>query len=44
MLLCISGGVLLSLEYPSKHSGLHQGLDYLVHLRYYINFDYITEF
>ena len=28
MLLCVSGGV-LRLEYPSKYSKLHQGLDYI---------------
>ena len=30
MLLCISGLVLVCLEYPSKHDKLHQGLDYIV--------------
>ena len=39
MLLCISGGIFVCLEYPSKHSKLHQDLDYIVYLHY---FDYIT--
>ena len=41
MLLCISGGVLDYFEYPSKHEKLHQGVDYIIHLRYYIFFDFI---
>ena len=39
MLLCINGGVLNS---PNKHSRLHQDLDYIVYLRYCIDFDCIT--
>ena len=42
MLLCISGEVLMCLEYPSKHDKLHQGLDYIVHLWYWIDFDCIS--
>ena len=41
MLLCV-GGVLVCLEYPSKHHKLHQGLDYMVYLQYCIDFDGIT--
>ena len=42
MLLCINGGVLICLEYPSKHSKLHQGLDYIVYLWCCIDFDCIN--
>ena len=33
---------LIGLEYPSEHSKLYQGLDYIVYSRYCIDFDYIT--
>ena len=39
MLLCIN--VLVCLEYSSKHSKLHQGLDYIVYLWYCIDFESI---
>ena len=42
MLLCICDMVLVHLKYPSKHGKLHQGLDYIVYLQYFINFDCIT--
>ena len=39
MPLSISGGILVDLEYPSKHNKLHQGLHYIVSLQYYTDFD-----
>ena len=42
MLLCISGGVLVCLEYPSKHIKLHQGLDYIVYSQYCIDFLFMS--
>ena len=42
MLLCISNGILVSLEYPSKHSKLYQSLEYIVYLQYFIDFGCIT--
>ena len=44
MLLHIRSAVLKCLEYPNKHGWLHQGLDYIVYLRYCIDFDSITVF
>ena len=41
---CICGGVLGCLENQSKHSKLHQGLNYIVYLLYYIDYDCITVF
>ena len=34
MLLHISDGILICLEYPSKHRQLHQGLHYIAYLWY----------
>ena len=42
MMLFIRGVVLVCLEYPSKHSRLHQGLDYIAYLLCCIGFDCIT--
>ena len=42
MLLFNSSGVLVCLEYPDKHDKLHQGLEYIVYLRYCIDSNYIT--
>ena len=42
MLLCISGRVLVYLEYPSALIRLHQGLDYIVYLQFHIGFYCIT--
>ena len=42
ILLYISGDVLLCLEYQSKHTKLHQGLDIVYYLWFCIDFDYIT--
>ena len=42
MLLYISSKVLACLEYLSKHSKLHEGLDYMVYLRHEVDFDCIT--
>ena len=42
MLLCICVGVLACVESPSKQGKLHEGLDYIVYLRYSIEFDCIT--
>ena len=44
MLLCVSGEVLVCLEYPHKHGKLHQGLDYIVYLLYCIDFDCVIVF
>ena len=33
MLLCVRGRVLVRLEYQIKQGKLHQGLDYIIHLR-----------
>ena len=41
-LLCISDGVLVYLEYPSKPGRLHQGLDYILYLQHNIDCDCIT--
>ena len=39
----ISDGVLVCFEYPNKHGGLHQCLDYEVFFfRYCIDFDFFT--
>ena len=40
MLLCISE-ILVCLEYPLKHSRLHQGLDNIVYLWHCLDFDCI---
>ena len=37
----MSGEVLVCLEYLSKHSRLPKGLDYIIHLWYWIDFDCI---
>ena len=37
MLLGISGGILVRLEYPSKHRRLHQGLDYIIYSQFSID-------
>ena len=42
MLLCISGGVSVCLEYPAKHSRLHQVLDYITYSWYCYDSDCIT--
>ena len=42
MLLCINREVLKCLEYPSKHAKLHKGVDYIVYLRYCIDFNSIV--
>ena len=39
MLLCISGWISVCFECPSKHSKLHQGVDYIIYLLYYIDFE-----
>ena len=41
MLLRISGVGFVCLEYQQKHGRLHQGFDYIVYLRYFIDFDCI---
>ena len=41
MLYCVSDEVLSFLEHQGKHDMLHQGLDYIVYLRYCIDFDLI---
>ena len=33
--------VLVCLEFPSEHDRLHQGLDYIGYLRYFIDFNCI---
>ena len=42
MLLYINNDVFVSLEYPSRHDRLLQGLDYIVYLLYCIDFYFIT--
>ena len=42
MLLCISDKVFVCSEYPSKHVKLHRSLDYIVYLRYCIEFNCIA--
>ena len=44
MPLCISRGVLLCLEYPSKVSSLHEYFNYIVYIQYYIDFDCIIRY
>ena len=41
MLLCINGEFFSTFQYLSKYGGLHQDLDYIVYLQYWIDFDCI---
>ena len=43
-MLYVSGGVLVCLEYPSKHSKLHQGLDWIINTLLYWLWLYYSSF